>query len=61
MKRLALLVLVLAATRDAGAAPPAGRKVGPAFYDVRSYGAVGDGKTKATAAVRKAIDAAAAA
>ena len=61
MKRLALLVLVLCSVRDAGAAAPAARKVGPAQYDVRSYGAVADGKTKATAAVKKAIDAAAAA
>jgi len=61
VKRLALLVLVLCAVRDAGAAAPAARKVGPAQYDVRSYGAVADGKTKATAAVKKAIDAAAAA
>jgi polygalacturonase len=57
VKRLALMLLVLGAVRDAGAAAPA-RKVGPAFYDVRSYGAVADGKTKATEAVRKAIAAA---
>ena len=61
MKRVALLILVLLAVRDAGAAPAAARKPGPAFFDIRSYGAVADGKTKATAAIRKAIDAAAAA
>ena len=61
MRRLGLLVLVLFSVRDAGAAAPAARKVGPAQYDVRSYGAVADGKTKATAAVKKAIDAAVAA
>ena len=61
MKRFSLLVLVLLSVRAADAAAPAARKVGPAQYDVRSYGAVADGKTKATAAVKKAIDAAAAA
>src|SRR3954469_7395002 len=61
MRRLPLLVLVLFAVRDAGAAAPAARKAGPLQYDVRSYGAVADGKTKATAAVKKAIEAAAAA
>src|SRR3954452_10334683 len=63
MRRLSMLVLVLFAVRDAGAAGPAvaARKAGPLQYDVRSYGAVADGKTKATAAVKKAIDAAAAA
>src|SRR5436190_8579273 len=61
MRRFGLLVLVLFAVRDAGAAAPAARKAGPLQYDVRSYGAVADGKTKATVAVKKAIDAAAAA
>lgn len=60
-KRLALVVVALAVGRDAGAAPPAARKVGPALFDVRSFGAVADGKTKATEAVKKAIAAAAAA
>ena len=61
MKRLAALVVVLCTVRGAAAAPVARGKVGPALYDVRSYGAVADGKTKATEAVRKAIAAAAAA
>jgi hypothetical protein len=66
LRRLALLVLVLAAVPDAGAAPAAGPaasrgKVGPGLYDVRGFGAVSDGKTKATEAVRRAIAAATAA
>jgi polygalacturonase len=63
MRRVALLVVLLGAVGDAGAAAPAarGKASGPAFYDVRSFGAVADGKTKATEAVRKAIAAAAAA
>jgi len=60
VKRLVLLLVVLAGLRDAAAAPAA-RKVAPAFYDVRSFGAVADGKTKATDAVKKAIAAASAA
>ena len=60
-RSLTLLVIALAIGHDAGAAPPAARKIGPAFFDVRSYGAVADGKTKATEAVKKAIAAAAAA
>ena len=57
-ERLALLVLLLCAVRDAAAAAPAAaRRSGRRSYDVRSYGAVADGKTKATAAVQKAIDA----
>jgi polygalacturonase len=62
VKRVALLFVALCLVRDAGAAGRAApRKVGPALYDVRSYGAVADGKTKATEAVRKAIAAASAA
>jgi polygalacturonase len=60
VKRVALLFVVLCAVRDAGAAAPA-KKVVSSLFDVRSYGAVADGKTKATEAVRKAIAAAAAA
>jgi len=60
MKRAALLLMVLFAVRDAAAAPPA-RKPAPTVYDVRGFGAVPDGKTKATEAVRKAIAAASAA
>jgi polygalacturonase len=48
---LALLALCSAAAGSIAAAP----------YDVRSYGATGDGKTLDTAAINKAIDAAAAA
>jgi polygalacturonase len=59
--RLSLLVILLCAVHGAEAAPPAARKPGAAQFDVRSFGAVPDGKTKATAAVKKAIDAAAAA
>jgi len=61
VKRLALLVFVLCAVPSAEASAPVARKFGPAFYDVRSYGAVADGKTKATDAVKKAIAAAASA
>jgi polygalacturonase len=62
-RRLALVFVLLGAVGDAGAAGPAarGKGAGPAFYDVRSFGAVADGKTKATEAVRKAIAAASAA
>lgn len=44
-------------------APPPNRETGPAqpFFDVRQYGATGDGKTLDTDAVNRAIDAAAAA
>jgi polygalacturonase len=45
----------------AAAAAPAARKSAPGTYDVRSFGAVADGKTKATEAVRRAIATAAAA
>ena len=57
---VAALLFVMGAVHDA-AAVPAARKPGPAMYDVRGYGAVPDGKTKATEAVRKAIAAASAA
>jgi polygalacturonase len=60
MRRLALL-LALSAVGDAAAAAPAARKPGPGSYDVRSFGAVPGGKTKATDAVRRAIAAAVAA
>ena len=56
MKRRALWVLLLFAAGDAAAAPA--RKPAPSSYDVRAFGAVPDGKTKATEAVRKAIAAA---
>ncbi len=42
-------------------ATPAASAPVPATYDVRAYGATGDGKTLDTAAINKAIDAAAAA
>ena len=59
--RLSLLVILLCAVHGAEAAPPARASRGPAQFDVRSFGAVADGKTKATDAMKKAIDAAAAA
>jgi polygalacturonase len=39
------------------AALQAGLAAGPPFYDVRSYGAVGDGVTLTTTAIQKAVDA----
>ncbi|HWA10069.1 MAG TPA: glycoside hydrolase family 28 protein, partial [Opitutaceae bacterium] len=51
---LTALVLAVAGLARAADLPPV-------FYDVRAYGAVGDGKTLDTDAVNKAIDAAAAA
>jgi polygalacturonase len=61
LRRLALLIVVFCAVGDvgAGAAPAVRGKLGPALYDVRSFGAVADGKTKATEAVKRAIAAAA--
>jgi polygalacturonase len=41
-------------------APPAGTAA-PLFFDIRTYGAIGDGKTLDTPAINKAIEAAAAA
>jgi polygalacturonase len=63
MRRLALCALLLAVHEAAatGKPPNLGRAVGAAIFDVRSFGAVPDGKTKATDAVRRAVDAAAAA
>jgi polygalacturonase len=60
LPRIALLLVALCAVGDAAAAPPA-RKPAPTVYDVRGFGALPDGKTKATEAVRKAIAAAVAA
>ena len=59
-KQLVLLFVGLCAVGDASAAPPARKPPGPAIFDVRAFGAVADGKTKATEAVRKAIAAASA-
>ena len=59
MRPFALLV-ALCAAQDA-AALPAARKPASGSYDVRSFGAVPNGKTKATDAVRRAIAAASAA
>jgi polygalacturonase len=56
---LLALALITAAPGDAAAAP--GRGPRAAGYDVRAFGALADGKTKATEAVRKAIAAASAA
>jgi polygalacturonase len=56
VNRRALWFLLLFAAGDAAAAPA--RKPAPTSYDVRAFGAVPDGKTKATEAVRKAIAAA---
>jgi len=52
-----LLLLLFAAPRCASAAPPGWAGV----LDVRDYGAVGDGATLDTAAIRKALGVAAAA
>ena len=46
-----LVAGLLAATVEAGLSAP------PPFYDVRSYGAVGDGVTLTTTALQKAVDA----
>ena len=59
--RLPAVALLVALSAVGTTASPAARKPGPATYDVRSFGAVPDGKTKATEAVRRAIAAAAAA
>ena len=49
-----VIACVLVLAENAGLSAP------PAFYDVRSYGAVGDGQTPATAAIQQAVDACAA-
>ena len=52
-----IVVLLLAA----GAEPARALRQGPAVYDVRSFGAKGDGKTVDSGAINAAVDAAAAA
>ena len=62
LRVLSAVLLGLAVTRCAErppASPPGAAGRGGPFYDVRDYGAVADGKTKSTEAIRKAIDAAA--
>jgi polygalacturonase len=53
-----LLGLAMTQCAERAPAPQAAPRGGP-FYDVRDYGAVADGRTKSTEAIRKAIDAAA--
>ena len=65
MRQRLVLLLAVCAASDAGLgaaalAAPA-RRPGPAVYDVRTFGATPDGKSKSTDAIRKAIAAAAAA
>ena len=54
---VSVLVLAACITASKAEAPPVSR---PAFFDVRTYGATGNGKTLDTDAINKAIDAAAA-
>jgi polygalacturonase len=51
----------LASQAGTGVAHAAASSAGPGVFDVRSFGAAGDGKAMDTAAINKAIDAAAAA
>jgi polygalacturonase len=50
MLRLAGVTLVPAAAK-------AGATAGPRFFDVKAFGAAGDGKTLDTSAINRAIDA----
>ncbi len=54
------LALLLLAALSATSAPVRAQEASSPAYDIRNYGAVADGKTKCTDAIRKAIEAAAA-
>ena len=58
---LTTAALALAPRTVAGQDNPAAGGAVPAHFDVRAYGATGNGKTKDTAAIQRAVDACAAA